>query len=76
MSDILSVGKQLGMKEFKYEDITYWRDEKGRLYTDEMGYAGWVKEEQNIIWIRDHVGMCLRTLTPGGPKWDGYLEQK
>ena len=72
MSDIWSVEHNvLGMKEFNYEGIKYWRDEKDRLYTDEMGYAGWVKEEQNTIWIRGHVGMCLRTLTPGGPKWDG-----
>ena len=70
MSDTWSVGKELGMKEFNYEGTRYWRDEKDRLYTDEMGYAGWVNEEQNTIWIRDHVGMCLRTLTPGGPKWD------
>ena len=71
-----SVGKELGLKEFKYEDITYWRDEKDRLYTDEMAYAGWVKEDQNTIWIRDHIGMCLKTLRPGGPRWDDdYLLQ-
>ena len=70
MSDTWSVGKHLGMKELIFEGIKYWRDEKDRLYTTEMAYAGWVNEKQNTIWVSDHHGICLRCLTSGGPKWD------